>query len=98
MKKECLWTCNVNVHLYKSKNKFTNQKQNNKNNEKKNKQTSKKYNKTVSPDINLPKILWWDLIRAVHKQMAKNHNKLMECCEGVWAKIPPHPCERLMNS
>lgn len=33
------------------------------------------------PNLNLFEMLWQDLRRAVHKQMAKNLNELKKCCK-----------------
>lgn len=48
--------------------------------------------------VQLTEMLWWDLNRAVHKQMATNLNKTKQCCKEEWTKIPPQEYERQIKS
>lgn len=47
--------------------------------------------------FNMIKILWWDLKRAVHKQIPANLRELRQHCKD-WAKISPQCCERGIKS
>lgn len=38
--------------------------------------------------LNLIEMPWWDLKRAVHKQIPVNLNELKHRCKGEWANIP----------
>ncbi len=41
---------------------------------------------------------WNAVVKAAHKQMPTNLNKLEQRCKKEWAKIPPDRCEGLIKS
>ena len=42
-----------------------------------------------SPDLNMIRMQWWNLQRAVHQQISANLKELKQHCEEAWANIPP---------
>lgn len=52
----------------------------------------------LGPDLSPIKMLWQDLRRAVHKQMAENFNELKEQCKDEWDNFNLSQREEVIKS